>query len=88
MIPTQQSDFARLITPTMLVLFLVLATVPLWIARVGLYPYIGIEILSGPLRAECNLLPAADGVVGQAPISARRLRVRPCQLSAPIYGYV
>ena len=45
MIPTQQSDSARLITPTMLVLFLVLATVPLWIARVGLYPYLGIEIL-------------------------------------------
>ena len=29
----------------MLVLWLVLATVPLWIARVGLYPYLGIEIL-------------------------------------------
>ena len=28
----------RLITPAMLVLWLVLATVPLWIARVGLYP--------------------------------------------------
>jgi branched-chain amino acid transport system permease protein len=43
MIPTQQSDSVRLITPTMLVLFLVLATVPLWIARAGLYPYLGIE---------------------------------------------
>src|SRR5258708_16761459 len=39
------SDAARLVTPAMLVLWLVLATVPLWIARVGLYPYLGIEIL-------------------------------------------
>ena len=51
MIPTQQSDSARLITPTMLVLFLVLATVPLWIARAGLYPYLGIEILIWSLYA-------------------------------------
>ena len=51
MIPTQQSDSARLITPTMLVLCLVLATVPLWIARVGLYPYLGIEILIWSLYA-------------------------------------
>ena len=51
MIPTQQSDSARLITPAMLVLFLVLATVPLWIARVGLYPYLGIEILIWSLYA-------------------------------------
>ena len=35
----------------MLVLFLVLATVPLWIARVGLYPYLGIEILIWSLYA-------------------------------------
>jgi branched-chain amino acid transport system permease protein len=39
------SDATKLITPAMLVLWLVLATVPLWIARVGLYPYLGIEIL-------------------------------------------
>ena len=51
MIPTQKSDSERLITPTMLVLFLVLATVPLWIARVGLYPYLGIEILIWSLYA-------------------------------------
>ena len=49
--PTQQSDAARLITPTMLVLWLVLATVPLWISRVGLYPYLGIEILIWSLYA-------------------------------------
>ena len=29
----------------MLGLWLVLATVPLWIAKVGLYPYLGVEIL-------------------------------------------
>jgi branched-chain amino acid transport system permease protein len=51
MITTQKSDSERLITPTMLVLFLVLATVPLWIARVGLYPYLGIEILIWSLYA-------------------------------------
>ena len=39
------SDAAKLITPAMLVLWLVLATLPLWIARIGLYPYLGIEIL-------------------------------------------
>ena len=39
------SDAARLVTPTMLVVGLVLATVPLWITRIGLYPYLGIEIL-------------------------------------------
>jgi branched-chain amino acid transport system permease protein len=36
---------ARLITPTMLGAWLLLATVPLWINAVGLYPYIGVEIL-------------------------------------------
>ena len=41
----------RLVTPAMLVLWLVLATVPLWIARVGLYPYLGIEILIWSLYA-------------------------------------
>ena len=36
---------ARLVTPTMLVLWLVLATVPLWIAQAGLYLYLVVEIL-------------------------------------------
>src|SRR5204863_2067927 len=45
------SDATRLVTPAMLVLWLVLATVPLWIARVGLYPYLGIEILIWSLYA-------------------------------------
>src|SRR5260221_13904701 len=44
-------DATRLVTPAMLVLWLVLATVPLWIARVGLYPYLGIEILIWSLYA-------------------------------------
>ncbi len=44
-ITTNSPDAKRLITPSMLILWLVLATVPLWISRVGLYPYLGIEIL-------------------------------------------
>jgi branched-chain amino acid transport system permease protein len=38
-------DTARLITPTMLIVWLALATIPLWISKIGLYPYLGIEIL-------------------------------------------
>jgi branched-chain amino acid transport system permease protein len=38
-------DAARLVTPAMIWLWLVLASVPLWIGKVGLYPYIGVEIL-------------------------------------------
>ncbi len=45
MMTTTHSDAARLVTPTMLVLWLVLLTVPLWISRIGLYPYLGVEIL-------------------------------------------
>lgn len=33
------------LTPAMIVIWLVLATVPLWIERVGLYQYLGVEIL-------------------------------------------
>jgi len=43
--PPASRDRARLITPGMVALWLVLATVPLWIAQVGLYPYLGVEIL-------------------------------------------
>ena len=39
----------KLVTPAMLVVGVVLATVPLWISRVGLYPYLGVEILIGNL---------------------------------------
>ena len=49
--PTNSPDAARLVTPAMLVLWLVLATVPLWISRIGLYPYLGIEILIWSLYA-------------------------------------
>src|SRR5258708_10628378 len=49
--PSPSSDAARLVTPAMLVLWVVVATVPLWIARVGLYPYLGIEILIWSLYA-------------------------------------
>jgi branched-chain amino acid transport system permease protein len=42
---------SRLVTPGMIVLWLVLASVPLWIARVGLYPYLGVEILIWALYA-------------------------------------
>lgn len=38
-------DASRLITPTMLLLWAFLATLPLWITKLGLYPYIGVEIL-------------------------------------------
>jgi branched-chain amino acid transport system permease protein len=44
-IATNSSEAKRLVTPSMLLLWLVLATVPLWITRVGLYPYLGTEIL-------------------------------------------
>jgi branched-chain amino acid transport system permease protein len=46
-----QAQQARLVTPAMLALWLVLATVPLWITKVGLYPYLGIEILIWSLYA-------------------------------------
>src|SRR5436190_1097887 len=49
--PSPSSDATRLVTPAMLVLWLVLATVPLWITRIGLYPYLGIEILIWSLYA-------------------------------------
>src|SRR3954449_2145651 len=41
----------KLVTPAMVVVGLVLATVPLWITRVGLYPYLGVEILIWSLYA-------------------------------------
>jgi branched-chain amino acid transport system permease protein len=36
---------AGLITPAMLVAFLIFGTLPYWIKEIGLYPYLGIEIL-------------------------------------------
>ena len=53
----------RLVTPTMLALWLVLATVPLWIGRVGLYPYLGLEILIWSIYALAfNLLLGTAGL--------------------------
>jgi branched-chain amino acid transport system permease protein len=53
----------RLVTPAMLVVGLVLATVPLWITRIGLYPYLGVEILIWSLYALAfNLLLGTAGL--------------------------
>src|SRR5919107_789053 len=54
---------ARLVTPTMLMVGLVLASVPLWITQVGLYPYLGVEILIWSLYALAfNLLLGTAGL--------------------------
>ena len=58
------ADAARLITPTMLVVFLALATIPLWISKIGLYPYLGIEILIWSIYALAfNLVMGTAGLV-------------------------
>jgi branched-chain amino acid transport system permease protein len=60
---TGTSSDARLITPTMLGAWLVLATVPLWISKVGLYPYIGVEILIWSIYALAfNLVLGVSGL--------------------------
>ncbi|MFN3745394.1 MAG: branched-chain amino acid ABC transporter permease [Hyphomicrobiaceae bacterium] len=60
---TGSSSDARLITPTMLGAWLVLATVPLWINAIGLYPYIGVEILIWSIYALAfNLVLGASGL--------------------------
>ena len=60
---TGTSSDARLITPTMLFAWLVLATVPLWISKVGLYPYIGVEILIWSIYALAfNLVLGVSGL--------------------------
>lgn len=54
---------ARLITPTMLGAWLVLASVPLWVNAIGLYPYIGVEILIWSIYALAfNLLLGTSGL--------------------------
>lgn len=59
----QNEDSLRLVTLPMLGLVLALATLPLWIGRVGLYPYIGIEILIFSLYAmSYNLLLGYSGL--------------------------
>jgi branched-chain amino acid transport system permease protein len=44
MLPSHDAS-PRLVTPTIAIVLLVLATVPFWIERIGLYPYLGIEII-------------------------------------------
>jgi branched-chain amino acid transport system permease protein len=56
-------DAARLVTPAMIGLWLVLATVPLWISKVGLYPYLGVEILTWSMYALAfNLVLGTSGL--------------------------
>ena len=55
---------ARLVTPAMLGLWAFLATVPLWIERAGLYPYLGVEILIWSIYALAfNLVMGTAGLV-------------------------
>ena len=57
-------DAARLITPTMLVVWIGLATIPLWISKIGLYPYLGIEILIWSIYALAfNLVLVVSGLM-------------------------
>jgi len=60
---TRSPHAARLITPPMIGLGLFLATVPLWVERIGLYPYIGVEILIWSIYAlGFNLLLGTAGL--------------------------
>ena len=55
---------ARLVTPAMALVWLFLATLPFWIQRVGLYPYLGVEILIWSIYALAfNLLLGTAGLV-------------------------
>jgi branched-chain amino acid transport system permease protein len=55
---------ARLVTPAMVGLWLFLASLPFWIERAGLYPYIGVEILIWSIYALAfNLLLGTAGLV-------------------------
>ena len=54
----------RLVTPTMAIVWIFLATLPFWIDRVGLYPYLGVEILIWSIYALAfNLLLGTAGLV-------------------------
>jgi branched-chain amino acid transport system permease protein len=55
---------ARLVTPAMVGLWLVLASVPLWIERAGLHAYLGVEILIWSIYALAfNLLLGTAGLI-------------------------
>ncbi len=56
-------DATRLVTPAMLGVLLVLASLPLWIGQVGLYPYLGVEIVIWAIYAlSFNLLLGYTGL--------------------------
>ncbi len=62
MLPNPHAS-AKLVTPAMVVTLLFMATVPLWIERVGLYPYLGVEILIWAIYAlGFNLLLGYTGL--------------------------
>lgn len=57
------SDATRLVTPTMAAVLAVLVSLPLWLAQVGLYPYLGVEILIWAIYAlSFNLLLGYTGL--------------------------
>jgi branched-chain amino acid transport system permease protein len=62
MLPSPQAS-PRLLTPAIAIVLLVLATVPFWIDRIGLYPYLGVEILIWSIYAlGFNLLLGYTGL--------------------------
>ncbi len=62
MLPSPHAD-PRLITPAIVVVLLCLTTVPLWIERIGLYSYLGVEILIWSIYAlGFNLLLGYTGL--------------------------
>lgn len=57
------TDKTRLVTPAMAMTLAFLATLPLWIGKIGLYPYIGVEILIWAIYAlSFNLLLGYTGL--------------------------
>jgi branched-chain amino acid transport system permease protein len=62
MLPSAHAS-PRLVTPTIAAVLLVLATLPFWIERIGLYPYLGVEILIWSIYAlGFNLLLGYTGL--------------------------
>jgi branched-chain amino acid transport system permease protein len=62
MLPSPQAS-PHLVTPTIAIVLLLLATVPFWIERAGLYPYLGVEILIWSIYAlGFNLLLGYTGL--------------------------
>jgi branched-chain amino acid transport system permease protein len=62
MLPSPKAS-RHLVTPAIAVVLLLLATVPFWIERIGLYPYLGVEILIWSIYAlGFNLLLGYTGL--------------------------